>query len=143
MKITHIEFTKTFPIGMTWEKVMMAADIDDMSDPKESLAILKREVEEFHRISNPQLYPNGKEAVVDEWEDKMFQPIPRGNVFGYDNPPKPIVINRLYDDIRDKIKDCKTKEELIAYKNGELKNNIPGDVMSDFVNRLQELKVHG
>ncbi len=61
----------------------------------------------------------------------------------FSSNPQPKVINRLYDDIRDKIKECKTKDELIAYKNGELKNNIPGDVMSDFVNRLQELKVHG
>ncbi len=71
MKIDRILYTHTYPIGMSWEKIGMEATIDDMESPKECLEKLKEEVHNFHRISNPQLYKNGNEAIVES-----FEPIP-------------------------------------------------------------------
>ncbi len=92
MKITHIEFTKTFPVGVTWEKVMMAADIvSGIDSPEDCLQILKGKVEAFHKQSNPHIYKNVNEAVIHSYGTSgIYSNPPHGNENLTSNP---LVIN--------------------------------------------------
>ncbi len=135
MKIDRIAFTKTFPVGMTWEKVHMEAEIDGMDNRHVCLAILKEEVEHFHKTSNPQLYPNGKEATIIRYGDRS---IGQGDVGII--PTNEKTINRQdereYIKVEKEIATVTSLEELSKYKEYCGKNP---DLMTAYTNKLREL----
>ncbi len=154
MKITHIEFTKTFPVGVTWEKVMMGADIDgSVEDHIICMKCLREEVEKFHRSSNPQLdelyYPSKyenriKDAVKwtqapyetnlnDEFQTVDGLRIPQAYAKG---PEKLKVINREYERMEIIMGDCTSLEELSKHKDYVSKHI---DLMPFYVNKMREL----
>lgn len=54
MKINKVFYEKLFPTGSFQnERIGMEASLDDGEDEHEALAILKNQVEKFHRDSNP------------------------------------------------------------------------------------------
>jgi hypothetical protein len=129
MKIDRINYTHTYQIGLTqWQKIGLEASIDDTEDPKECLAKLEQEAHDFHRKSNPSLYKNGNEALVEgfipaEFETgKFIKPIP--------------TINRKYDEMKAVIEDCGSLEELAKHK--EYCGKHP-DLMPFYMNKLKEL----
>ncbi len=151
MKITHIEFTKTFPVGVTWEKTMMAADIDDTEDPIECRNKLKAIVEECHLYKNVEehipvgdggyTFASWKDASVPQAinDDDKFK-----TVDGLRIPQayaKEKVINlqdeREYIKVEKEIASVTSLEELSKYKEYCGKNP---DLMSAYMTKLKQLQ---
>ena len=132
MKIDRINYTHTYQIGLTqWQKVGLEASIDDTEDPKECLAKLEQEAHNFHRISNPQLYKNGNEALVDGF-NSYGSGVASGGITSVTIP----TINRKYDEMKAVIEDCGSLEELAVHK--EYVGKHP-DLMSYYTNKLKAL----
>lgn len=119
MKKEKITFTKTFQTGISqWEKSGIEASLDENDNPIECLEQLKKEVEQFHKLSNPQLYKNGNEAII----------------HGFEMEEK--VINRAYERVEVEMDRCNTVEELASYKDFANKNP---DLMPKYMSKLKEL----
>ena len=135
MKVDRAAYTKTFPVGVYWEKILLECSLDDTDDPIKAVLILKEEVEKAHKLANPQLYKNG-EAIVEAWDalgDIGYDSY-NGNKFTKREPPK--VINRLYERMEVEIDKCTSLEELSAHKEFVSKNP---DLMSAYTNKLKSL----
>jgi hypothetical protein len=52
MKPSKVTYSKTFPIGMIWEKIGIEIDLFDGDDPRKALYEAKKTVESFHFESN-------------------------------------------------------------------------------------------
>ncbi len=136
MKIDRILYTHTYQIGLSnWEKIGLEATIDDTDDPKKSLEILKEEVHNFHRISNPQLYKNGNEAIVDEFDSK-WKYAASNQFIPAEFSTKPLVINREYERKQIEIENTKSLEELAQFKEYCGKNP---DLMPIYMSKMKSL----
>jgi len=131
MHIDRVGYTHTYQIGLTqWQKVTIEASIDDTEDPKECLAKLEQEAHDFHRKSNPSLYKNGNESLVEVFVPAEFD---AGKMWTNTSPK---VINRKYDEMKAVIEDCGSLEELAKHK--EYCGKHP-DLMSHYMNKLRQL----
>jgi len=133
MKIDRAAYTKTFPVGVYWEKVHLECSLDDTEDPIKAVLLLKEEVEKAHKLANPQLYKNGEGALIDSYDrDYLFDSrVPFNN-----SPSKPLVINRKYEEMEVIIRECETLEDLAKHK--EYCGKHP-DLMPHYMNKLKEL----
>jgi hypothetical protein len=128
MKIDRINYTHTYQIGLTqWQKIGLEASIDDTEDPKECLSKLEQEAHDFHRKSNPSLYKNGNEALVDGFIPVDFD---GGGFF-----KQPKVINRLYERLEMMIENCTTLEELEKFN-----DSLPVDLRPAYNNKKINLE---
>lgn len=119
MKKEKIMFTKTFQTGISqWEKSGIEASLDENDNPIECLEQLKKEVEQFHKLSNPQLYKEGNESII--------------NGFGQSEK----IINRVYERVEALIRDCTTLEQLAVHKDYVNKNP---DLMPVYSNKVKSL----
>lgn len=67
MRIVKAMFSKTFPIGIYFEKIFLEAELTDQDDVRKCLYDLKRQVENFHFESNKADEKKiEKEKVVEE-----------------------------------------------------------------------------
>src|SRR5678809_1053564 len=98
MKIDRAAYTKTFPVGVYWEKVHLECSLDDTDDPIKAVLLLKEEVEKAHKLANPQLYKNGNEALVEGFVPVEFD---AGKMWTNTSPK---VINRKYEEMEGIIK---------------------------------------
>lgn len=134
MKIDRAAYTKTFPVGVYWEKVLMECSLDDTDDPIKAVLILKEEVEKSHKLANPQLYKNG-EALISEWKYAASDHFTMQSGTG-GNPTVIPTINRKYEEMEGIINDCGTLEELAVHKEYCGKNP---DLMPFYMSKLKEL----
>ena len=52
MKITKVAYSKTYPIGMHWERIFIEGELSSDEDPRKALYECKKTVENFHYESN-------------------------------------------------------------------------------------------
>jgi len=130
LKVDRAAYTKTFPVGVYWEKILLECSLDDTDDPIKAVILLKEEVEKSHKLANPQLYKNGNEALMEGYDNSDFY-IRR-------MPPngEPKVINRLYERMEVEIDKCTSLEELSAHK--EFCGKHP-DLMPFYMSKLKSL----
>jgi hypothetical protein len=101
MKIEKISYQKLFPLGMYInERVGMEATLQDGDIYEDCFAELKKEVENFHRKSNPQLY-NGNEAIVSSFDG-----------VGVIQKEKPGTLSAIIE----QVKQCSEKPVLESFK---------------------------
>lgn len=52
MKIKKVAYTKTYPIGLCWEKIFVEMELSEEDDARKALYEAKKTVENFHYESN-------------------------------------------------------------------------------------------
>lgn len=96
MTITKVSFSKTFPIGLCYEKIFLEAEITEEDDPRQCLYTLKKKVEDFFYESNKAMKKEHIEPESPSEDNKR---------------PKGIVEGIIYD-----IQNCTNADVLETYK---------------------------
>lgn len=66
MKIIEASYGASYELLGLWEKISLRAEISEGDDEQEALALLKKQVQQFHERSNPIASPGEKVIQIEK-----------------------------------------------------------------------------
>jgi hypothetical protein len=120
MKPRTVTYQRAFVVGpYLQERIGFEAQVDDHEEPEAVLEELKEMAKKFHLTSNPQLYPTGKENLIQSFNEiPEIQKEPKEKAIdGWVNTIQSITTLRGLENLRPMVEKENNPRLLEAFEN--------------------------